>query len=161
MSVSITDLRTELSADPTGRGYAVLLTELEPDPEALADLLNTPASTQVVATEVSARTILSRIGAIDGSVILDKLEAAATAVPPVKWVVRILESNGSVNMGDPQSRLAADALAAQGHLDQAEADALKALAEVPASRADLLFGGPVSEYEVRLALWNDDGTRAF
>jgi hypothetical protein len=134
----MTVLRDELATDPLGLGYAALL--LPPaNPGLVAELLNAPARSGVQSRFLTARTVLAEMGAA-GADLLDKLEAAAAYVPAVRWAMLFLKQEGGsatsgIDVGYPGTRSLIDQLAAGGLISTAEADALKALAIQPMSRA--------------------------
>jgi len=61
-------------------------------------------------------------------------------------------------MSENQAMLAA--WVSVGGCTQEQADSLLALCQKTVSRAQLALGEPVTELDVRRAIWNDDGTRA-
>jgi hypothetical protein len=127
------------------------LTPAECD-QAIADILNDRrGQTRIADTFVNARLLMSRLGAALGATILDKLDAAKASDARVKWALSFM-TDGGLNIGDPETRTALDDLAEAGVLTAQERDAIKALAEVPASQAEIDFGRFISGAEVSIAL---------
>ena len=141
----ISVIRNELTADPLGIGYSGM-THSE-----AAAALNTANRTRVAETYANAKTILAHLGSTAGSAFLDGLEAAASSNRAVYWVLSFIKSDGGVNVGDPETRAALDALAAGGVLETASVTAVKALAEQTVSRGEELGIGPVYAGEVEAA----------
>lgn len=118
------------------------LQALVPDTNALAAALST-GRTKFVHTEIGNGTVLEVLGLTTGNALLDLLNTE----PSYKYVKPMLE----------QGRLRLDSALVRGTLQalvgslltQAQADALLAVAQAP---------DPVSEYEVRCAIYADDGT---
>lgn len=145
----LTALKTEITTDPLALGYA------DKSDAEVAALLNdrTRGRTRVVSpTMVNARTIMARLGAAAGATILDKLDAAKAGSPPIKWVFQFITQGEGIDVGHAETRAMLDQLASAGVLTAAEADAIKTLAVVQASRAEVLFGQPVSDRDVSIAL---------
>lgn len=130
-------LAAELANDPASLGYAPLVADN--NDEALAAMLNEKRYTAPVSRLVNARTMMAELGAIAAATILDKMEAAASINPAIKWAMFYLKSDG-LDVGHPQTQGQLDALAAAGVLTPAEAEATKALANAQISRAEQLFG---------------------
>jgi len=137
--------------------YHILKTEIDAHPEwaALSDneiaaLLNAKTLTSVQSRFVTARSILAEIA--DGADILDRLEAASAFVPAVKWAMLYLKGETGIDVGYPSTRAQLDALAAGSILTIDQAEALKAMANVPASRAEILGLGQISYGDVSRAL---------
>lgn len=108
---------------------------------------------------ISARGVLAEYadGPATAAAVLDKLEAAAPSVPAIKWVMSFLKGDG-IDIGSPATQGMIDQLAAATVLTEDEAGKLKALGRVPASRAELVFGQPVTANDVARAVRNDDGS---
>ena len=104
--------------------------------------------TVLVATTGGIGTVLNALGPTDGAALLDTLTAAATHSAALRWAM-VLVNDGALDFGAPGTRAQLDALATAGIIPLAHAVALKALAERP---------DPVTEFDVRVALWADDGT---
>lgn len=146
-------LKTEITTDPMGLGYAPLVSA--GDDAGVAALLNdrTRGFTRVVSpTMVNARGLLARLGASVGASVLDKLDAAKASSPAIRWAFAFIVSAEGIDVGHAETRAMLDQLASAGVLTAAEADAIKTLAVVQASRAEVLFGQPVSDRDVSIAL---------
>lgn len=91
-------------------------------------------------------------GPIAADAVLGKLEAFAASAHPLASVVRralkFLATPDGLDIGSPATQAMLDALAGGGAITAGEAAALKALA----SEAD-----PVSEFDVRVAIYYDNG----
>ena len=130
------EIRAAIAADPA-------LQALVPDTVALAAALSV-GRTRYVETQIGAGTIIEVLGLAVANPVLDALYAA----PDYRHVKPLLD----------QGRLRLDAVAKAGMLQplvtselltQAQLDALVARAKEPA---------PVDEYDVRMAIYNDDGS---
>jgi hypothetical protein len=130
-------LKTEIETGPLSAEIAPYLANGNLD--GVLGVLNDLRFSRVADTYVNARRLMSLLGAAEAVVILDKLDAAKASDARLKWAMNFMV-NGGVNLGDPETRLALEDLALSGVLTNEERDTLKALAEVPASRAELLFG---------------------
>ena len=137
-------LRTELSTDPLGRGYAAHLPD---SPGIVADMLNAVNRTAVRSRFISARTVLAELG-LGGAAILDALEAVAPAVSAVKWMMSFVKSDAGVDIGSPVAQGLVDLLVAGATLTAPQGAALKSLALQPCSRANELGLPPVSVLDV-------------
>lgn len=148
------EIRDAITADPA-------LTALLPDSVALAAHSTFAGRTSVRAHMVTERGIASALGAEDGEAFLVALETFSAAnlnpahplkaaQPAIARQLAWLKRDG-LDVGDAVTRALLDTLAATGDADAGQAAAVKALAEVPE---------PVSELEIRRAIYNDDGTRA-
>lgn len=142
-----TSLKNELTLDPAALGYAAWLPS---SPGMVVQLINEPRFQAIKSRLVTARTALAELAS--GAAILDKLEAAAAANATVKWAFRFLTQELGLDVGHPNAQATIDALVAAGVLTQGEGDALKALALQPASRAEVLGLGRVTEDDIREAL---------
>ena len=111
------------------------------DSEAITAQVN-QGRTKVVQTLGGIGTVLEALGPVGGAALLDTLEAQAVAVPAVKWAF-VLINRGELDFGSDATRGMIDQL-----IQEPARSALKAVAEVP---------DPVSELEVRKALWSDSG----
>lgn len=111
------------------------------DTEAIAAALSL-GRVRLVPTEIGAGSVLETIGLSTGNALLD----AVAAAPDYRHVKPLLEQ-GRLRIDSPLVRATLDGLV-PAVLTQAQADALKALAEV----AD-----PMDELTVRRACWSDDG----
>ena len=130
------EIRAAISADPA-------LKALVPDTQAIADALSV-GRTRWKHTEIGVGTIIEVLGLSAANPVLDALYAA----PDYRHVKPMLD----------QGRLRLDVVAQAGMLQplvtgelltQAQLDALIARAKEPA---------PVAEYDVRVAIYNDDGS---
>lgn len=127
-------LRNELDTDPLALGYAAHIAAGR-----LGDvefLLNDSKYKMAKSRFVTARTVLAEC--LDGASILDKLESAAGTNSPVKWAMKFLVQDGGLDVGNPVTLGLISQLVAGGVLTAAEGDALKALADQPASRANII-----------------------
>lgn len=141
--------------------YAVLRAEIDTGPLAselvgksdddVAAILNDKQFTAIQERYVTARTVLAELGATVGATILDKLEAAATQSSPVKWMLKFLTQDSGLDVGQSETQGCIDALAMTGVLTSDEATALKNMALLPASRAEILGFGAVSYNDVNKA----------
>lgn len=124
------------------------------DAQAVADLLNV-GRVRVVSRNITERDILAEYadGPVSGDAVLRKIEAFAASAHPLASVVRRasgwLAPGIGIDIGHPSTRALIDQLAQGGVISADEAAKLKALAVVP---------DPVSELDVRRAIWSDDGT---
>lgn len=127
------------------------------DTEAIAAAVNA-GRVRIESRMLSERGVLSALGPTAGDEFLNALEAAAASpdalpVPlrgfygAIRRAVGWLKGDG-IDVGDPVTRSLLDAMAATGAVNATSAAAIKRLAE----RSD-----PVSEMDVRRALWSDDG----
>ena len=130
------EIRAAIAADPA-------LQALVPDTQAIAAALSV-GRTRYVETQIGVGTIIEVLGLAAANPVLDALYAA----PDYRHVKPLLD----------QGRLRLDAVAQAGMLQplvtgglltQVQLDALVARAKEPA---------PVAEYDVRMAIYNDDGS---
>ena len=130
------EIRAAIAADPA-------LQALVPDTQAIAAALSA-GRMRYVETQIGVGTIIETLGLAVANPVLDALYAA----PDYRHVKPLLD----------QGRLRLDAVAQAGMLQplvtgglltQAHLDALVARAKEPA---------PVAEYDVRVAIYNDDGS---
>lgn len=124
--------------------------------QAVADALNV-GRTRRESRRIVEQDVLDVLGAVEGAAVLDAIRAAAPpdgSTParrnsrPLAYAVDFLRSGRGLDVANPQTRAQLDGLAAQGLMTQAQADRLKALADVP---------DPASELEVRVVVWSPDG----
>lgn len=105
----------------------------------LSVLLNDPDGTEGSAIvgdrDVNAKQVLSVLGATDGAVFLDALEAVSAANSAVKWTLTFLKSESGINVGDIETRNSLDELADGGALNVDSVAAIKALANSSTSWA--------------------------
>lgn len=140
--------------------YMALQAEIETGPLAtecagksdaeVAAILNAPHAPGVRPRFVTGRTILAEIAA--GADILDKLEAAAPNIPPLKWAMRFLIGEAGIDIGHPGTRAQITALAAAGVITEPERDALLSMGETTMSRAELAGFGSITPGDVSRAL---------
>lgn len=131
------EIRAAIAADPA-------LQALVPDSQAIADALSV-GRVKFVPTDAGNGTILEALGVAGGNALLDVLMGDAN----FRYIKPLLE----------QGRLRLDSALVRGTLQslvpsvisQVQADALIARAQAP---------DPVSELDVRKAIWNDDGSLA-
>lgn len=100
--------------------------------------------TRLVPTEIGNGLVLATVGLEVGNALLDALNT----LPDYRYVKPLLEQ-GRLDISTPLARGGLDALVGNiAGFTQARADALKALAERP---------DPVSDLDVRKALWDENG----
>ena len=130
------EIRAAIAADPA-------LQALVPDTVAIAAALSA-GRTRWKHTDIGVGTIIEELGLAAANPVLDALYAS----PDYRHIKPLLD----------QGRLRLDAVAQAGMLQplvtgelltQAQLDALVARAKEPA---------PVAEYDVRMAIYNDDGS---
>jgi len=126
-------LRADIAADPVLSGYPAT----SDGAYAIADAYNTVVGKAPAPTMVTARTVLSELG-MAGAIALDKLEAAGSSNPVVRWAVKFLTGEG-LDVGHPMSQSMLDQLAQAGVVTATEASALKALALQDQTRAEALL----------------------
>ena len=141
--------------------YAALRAEIDTGPLAaeltgksdddVAAILNDKRFTTTGERYVTARTVLAELGATTGATILDKLEAAATQSSPVKWMLKFLTQDSGLDVGQTETQGCIDALAIAGVLTTDEASALRGMALLPTSRAEIIGFGSVSYNDVNKA----------
>lgn len=112
------------------------------DTTAIAAVLSV-GRTKVISKSGGIGMVLGALGPVNGAALLDTLETASTTNPPLKWAF-VLINRGDLDFGSPATRAMIDQL-----IPGPAGVALKAVAEVPDA---------VTEFEVRQALWADDGT---
>lgn len=127
-------LRTELTTDPLGLGYA---THLPGDPQRVVDLLTAP--TQTMLKPITAARALTWAGSGPMATITD---AANNAQHPARAsclaFLHALSSGMPLDPGDPDVRAEFDGWKAGGLITAEQYAALMAAATKPASRAELL-----------------------
>lgn len=134
-----TEIRAAIAADPA-------LQALVPDTTALAAALS-QGRTQTVSTLVGVGLVMDCLGPTEGSAVLNALDGLRAVSSPVKWAWLLLE-RGELDVGLQSVRSQIDALT-PAVFTTAQAEAIKALAERPET---------VSEFDVRCAIYNDDGS---
>jgi hypothetical protein len=134
------EIRSAINADP-----AILA--LVPDTQAIADALSA-GRTKVTQKLGGVGLVLETLGPDAGSALLDGLDALKAVSSPVKWAWVLIE-RGELDFGSPATRGMIQQLASGGAIPEAAAAALLAIAEVP---------DPLTEWDVRVAIVNDDGS---
>ena len=132
-------LRDELQSDPGGIGYAAYLPD---EPGMVVELLNKPQFLMPKTFMVTARGVISGkgLGASAGAAFLDKLETLTPVVSEVKWAMRFMQGEQGIDVGNPETQATLDGLVGAAGITQVEIDGIKAMANQPASRAEILFG---------------------
>lgn len=103
--------------------------------------------TSIVPSLGGIGAVMETLGAVDGPVVLDALDSLKATLPAVKWGWVLLE-RGELDFGSVVTRQLIDGLVMGGVMTEAQGLAIKSLAEQP---------DPVSEFDVRKAIWADDG----
>lgn len=135
------DIRAAIAADPA-------LQALVPDTVALAEALSV-SRTRLKPTEIGVGMILATL-APNGGTFLDDLNTVGQTDRNVHWVMDLLRQ-GRFDIGMPASRAMMQQLAGT-HPELASGfELLLPLGEEP---------DPVTEYEVRCAIYNDNGSLA-
>lgn len=146
--MNYTALKSEVTFDPTGRGY---LAHLANAPGMVVQLLNEPVDEMNKPRFITVRTMLAELG-VAGAVIAEKLSqfaaSAPSAIPEVeglrlatKWAMRFIDSDGEgLDIGHANTHTMIDGMAAIAVLTNGEAENLKSLAWQPASRAEIVCG---------------------
>jgi hypothetical protein len=132
------DIRNIIVNDPA-------LQALVPDSSAIAAALSADR-TRARPFEIGNGLILATIGLAAGNALLDALHAA----PEFRHVKPLLD-RGGLDVSSPLVAQALAMLVASEVIEQEHADALIALGREP---------DPVSELDVRRAIYNDDGSLA-
>lgn len=133
------EIRAAIAADPA-------LQALVPDTTALAASLS-QGRTQTVSAFVGVGRVMDCLGPTEGAAVLDALDGLRAVSSPVKWAWLLLE-RGELDVGLQSVRSQIDALT-PAVFTPAQAAAIKALAERPEI---------VSEFDVRCAIYADDGS---
>lgn len=151
--VNLAQLKAELQTDPAGLGYAAHVPHA---PGTLADLLNAQSATMAKPRMITARGIMASygLGPSAGAAFMDKLEVLSAGVPAIKWAMKFLQSESGIDVGEPATQAMLASLVGVGGVTQTEVDGVKAMANQPASRAEVLFGAgsQITEADVRAAL---------
>ena len=106
----------------------------------VALILNTPRFDVIDARRITVDHVLAECD--NAGEILNKLEAAATIIPDVKWAMKCLSGIG-LDIGNPKTQVQLTALAGSV-LTIEEAEALKDMAIRKMSRAEMLGLGTVT-----------------
>ena len=130
------EIRAAITADSA-------LQALVPDTVALAAALSV-GRTRYVETNIGAGTIIEVLGLAAANPVLDALYAA----PDYRHVKPLLD----------QGRLRLDAVAQAGMLQPLVTGGLLTQAQLDALIARAKEAAPVAEYDVRMAIYNDDGS---
>lgn len=129
------DIRTAIQADQA-------LQALIPDTQAIADALSAER-TRFVPTEIGVGMIIESLGLATGNTVLD----AVLGNPDFRHIKPLLE-HGRLRLDSPFVRGVLASLVGT-LITQEQHDALIVRAQAP---------DPVSEMDVRRALWSDDGS---
>lgn len=116
------------------------------DADAIAALVSV-GRTSIVPRLGGIGAVMETLGAVDGPVVLDALDSLKATLPAVKWGWVLLE-RGELDFGSVVTRQLIDGLVMGGVMTDAQGLAIKSMAEQP---------DPVSEFDVRKAIWADDG----
>ena len=130
------EIRAAIAADPA-------LQALVPDTQAIAAALAV-GRTRYVETQIGVGTIIEVLGLAAANPVLDALYAA----PDYRHVKPLLDQ-GRLRLDVVAQAGMLQPLVTGGLLTQAQLDALVARAKEPA---------PVAEYDVRMTIYNDDGS---
>ena len=130
------EIRAAIAADPA-------LQALVPDTQAIAAALSVDR-TRWKHTEIGVGTIIEALGLAAANPVLDALYAA----PDYRHVKPLLD----------QGRLRLDVVAQAGMLQPLVTGGLLTQAQLDALIARAKEAAPVAEYDVRMAIYNDDGS---
>ena len=134
--MNLFEIRAAITADPE-------LLALVPNTKAIADALSV-GRMRIEKLNAGIGLVLETLGPDAGSQVLDSIDAMRAGNSAVKWAWYLLE-RGDLDFGSPATRGMISTLFAE----QADVrDALLSVAEVP---------DPVSEFDVRRAVYADDG----
>ena len=117
------------------------------DADAIAAAVNV-GRTRIAPRLGGIGAVMETLGAVDGPLVLDALESLKATLPAVRWGWVLLE-RGELDFGSTVTRQMIDGLVMGGVMTEAQGLAIKALAEQP---------DPVTEFDVRRAIWADDGS---
>lgn len=129
------EIRAAINADP-------VLQALVPDTHAIADALSV-GRTRYAETQIGIGTIIEVLGLATANVVLDLIYSA----PDYRHVKPLLDQ-GRLRLDSPFVHGALQSMV-PALLTQEQRDALVARATVP---------DPVTEFDVRVAIYNDDGS---
>lgn len=147
----MTILADELANDPMGLGYAQWLPA---SPGMVVQLINAPSYTMIKPQMMSERNILAQYfdGPVAADAVLTKLDTFAQTqhalAGVVKRALRFLGTAEGIDLGSPATQSMLTALQQADVLTVTEVEKLKALAMQPASRAEVLGLGVVTEAQV-------------
>lgn len=130
------EIRAAIAADPA-------LQALVPDTQAIAAALSV-GRTRYVETQIGVGTIIEVLGIAAANPVLDALYAS----PDYRHVKPLLD----------QGRLRLDVVAQAGMLQPLVTGGLLTQAQLDALIARAKEAAPVAEYDVRMAIYNDDGS---
>ena len=117
------------------------------DADAIAAAVNV-GRTRIAPRLGGIGAVMETLGAVDGPLVLDALDSLKATLPAVRWGWVLLE-RGELDFGSTVTRQMIDGLVMGGVMTEAQGLAIKALAEQP---------DPVTEFDVRCAIWADDGS---
>lgn len=117
------------------------------DADAIAAAVNV-GRTRIVPRLGGIGAVMETLGSVDGPLVLDALDSLKATLPAVRWGWVLLE-RGELDFGSTVTRQMIDGLVMGGVMTEAQGLAIKALAEQP---------DPVNEFDVRCAIWADDGS---
>lgn len=140
--MDVTEIRLAILAAPE-------LQALLPDSQAIAAALSV-GRTKVATRQGGIGAVMEKLGPDVGAQVLDGIKALSASVPSVRWAWTLVE-RGELDFGSSATRGQLEALRDGGSMTPEVCAALLSIALVP---------DPVSEMDVRRAIWNDDGTRA-
>lgn len=154
--MNIDQIRTAIQQDPV---LLALANSENPNTEQIA--AGIPPEIKIRSEYVTERGVVATLGMIDGEEFLVALENFVGSVLPADHILKPyqpgiarqlawLKTQG-IDVGSAPARQLLDTLAYVGVIDPTHAASIKSLAEESI---------PVSEFDVRRAIWNDDGTRA-
>lgn len=129
------DIRAVIAASPA-------LLALVPNTEALAAAIS-EGRTRVASTLGGVGLVMEALGPDVGAQVLDGLDALKATNSAVKWAW-VLINRGELDFGSSATRAMITAL-----MDEPVRSALLSIGEAP---------DPISEYDVRCAIYADDGT---
>lgn len=154
MTINIQALNSEVVNDPANIGYAAMLPD---SPGSVVDAMNSTVYTAYKSRMISERGIIDHYqdGPIAADILLTKLETFAASQHPAAGAVRramkFLAMPDGIDIGSASTHGMLDMLAAGGAITADEASKLKALSNGKKSRAEILFGEPITEAHLRTA----------
>lgn len=159
------DIRALIAADPAlvAKVTEALAstTDATPHWQAIADAVSAVAPKQLVTRLVTDRAVIAALGTDVGDAVLAALEAVAAETIAegdplrphqggIRRMLAWLQRDPGLDIGNAQTQTMLTTLAQLGRLQQAHADALKALGQQPVR---------LSEIDIRRAVLADDGSR--
>lgn len=142
----------EITNDPLNLGYAALLPD---SPGLVVELLNRPNYFKVKSLMISERGLMAKLpmGPVAADVMLNKLEVYSTGNQEFSSVVaralKFLAMPDGIDIGEPATQMLISLLGGINIITDNEATEIKNLALQPASRAEVLGLGVVTEQQVR------------